>query len=214
MNMNAKESATVGLRTALSRFVALPDVDDLANILAHAAEPGRITYEEAERTVGGDPEDALLLACQQRLLVPLRSLRNTLEWDDGVVLPQAGETYKMPNVVRHMVKQAAESGKWDPEHAITRTFREMGEPHWQAMPRLVSGLFQSASNWTVSAIRIAEVCRQLGTASSVDTLIAELKAAGVMSPKLGSIAAVAKAGCPLYELNPSLLPSSRHDAVS
>jgi len=35
-------------------------------------------------------------------------------------------------------------------------------------------------------------------------LIAELKGSGVMSPKLGSLAEVSRAGTPIYELNPSL----------
>jgi len=38
----------------------------------------------------------------------------------------------------------------------------------------------------------------------VDALIAELKGSGVMSPKLGSLAEVSRAGTPIYELNPSL----------
>ena len=39
----------------------------------------------------------------------------------------------------------------------------------------------------------------------VDVLIAELKGSGVISPKLGSLPEVFRAGSPLYELNPSLV---------
>jgi len=40
----------------------------------------------------------------------------------------------------------------------------------------------------------------------VDSLIAELKAAGFMSPKLGPLVEASMLGVPLYELNPSLFP--------
>jgi len=57
----------------------------------------------------------------------------------------------------------------------------------------------------INATQIKEVCSQLGLVDRVDALIAELKASGVMSPKLGPIAEVSRAGTPIYELNPSLL---------
>jgi len=48
------------------------------------------------------------------------------------------------------------------------------------------------------------LCVRVGLGDRVDALIAGLKAGGVMSPKLGSIAEVFRAGSPLYKLNPSL----------
>ena len=46
--------------------------------------------------------------------------------------------------------------------------------------------------------------RELDLEDKVDSLIAELKGTGVMSPKLGSLIEVIRQGSPIYELNPSL----------
>ena len=72
------------------------------------------------------------------------------------------------------------------------------------MPELVAELGRNARNDQISAIQIGQICAVAGLGQKVDVLIAELKAAGVMSPKLGSLAEVAQTGSPLYELNPSL----------
>jgi hypothetical protein len=47
-------------------------------------------------------------------------------------------------------------------------------------------------------------CLQLGLSNRVDGLIAELKAAGIISPKLGSVPEVNREGSPIYELNPGV----------
>jgi len=72
------------------------------------------------------------------------------------------------------------------------------------MPKLIEGLEEQAENHRIAATKIKKIFSESGLGERVDTLIAELKAAGVMSPKLGSLAEVTRAGSPLYELNPSL----------
>ncbi|RLC59871.1 MAG: hypothetical protein DRI01_10885, partial [Chloroflexi bacterium] len=74
----------------------------------------------------------------------------------------------------------------------------------QKMPELLAELGESARNYQISATQIGQMCSRVSLGKKVDVLIAELKAAGVMSPKLGSLAEVSRAGSPLYELNPSL----------
>jgi hypothetical protein len=49
-----------------------------------------------------------------------------------------------------------------------------------------------------------KMCRELDLEDKVDTLIAQLKGTGVMSPKLGSVIEVIRQGSPVYELNLSL----------
>ena len=54
------------------------------------------------------------------------------------------------------------------------------------------------------SVQIKKICNELGLGHRVNALIAELKGSGVMSPKLSSLAEVARTGSPIYELNPSL----------
>jgi hypothetical protein len=88
--------------------------------------------------------------------------------------------------------------------AIAEVFKEIEEPAWQQMPELVAELRMKSRNYQISATEIRQICAKVSLGEKVDVLIAELKATGVMSPKLGLIAEVSRAGSPLYELNPSL----------
>ena len=88
--------------------------------------------------------------------------------------------------------------------AIAEVFKEIDEPAWQQMPELVAELGEQARHYQISAVEIRQICARVSLGDKIDVLIAELKAAGVMSPNLGSLAEVARAGSPLYELNPSL----------
>ena len=65
----------------------------------------------------------------------------------------------------------------------------------------------------MTAREIREVAQELGLGEKVDPLIAELKATGVMSPRLGSLTGALKARAPIYELNPSLRPPSLEESL-
>jgi hypothetical protein len=175
----------------------------LAQVLAHASERGRVAYHAIEEIISGDVEDVLLLGEEWRLLLPVRTLKSAA-WEDRLLVAKPQEFYDVPNIVRYLVEDAGKTGHWNPEYAITKLFREMGEPDWERMPKLVEELEKRSKDCRITAIQVKEICSELGLGGKVDTLIAELKASGVMSPKLGSLAEVSRAGTPIYELNPSL----------
>lgn len=175
----------------------------LAQALAHASERGRVAYYEVERMIKDDTEDVLLLGNEWRLLLPVRTVKSAA-WEDRLLVAKPEELYELPNIVRYLVEEAKISGRWNPEYAITKLFRETGEPDWEQIPELVKELGQQAKNYKITAIQIKEICSKLGLGGRVDALIAELKGSGMMSPKLGSLAEVSRVGSPLYELNPSL----------
>jgi hypothetical protein len=175
----------------------------LATVLAQASRKGTISYTEVEKIAGDDAEDVLLLGDTWRLLLPVRTFK-TAAWEDRLLLCKPGESYEVPNIVRCLVEDARTTGSWDPEHAITKLFKEMGEPAWEKMSKLIGRLGEQGEHFRIAAVQIKKTCRELGLGNRVDTLIAELKGSGVMSPKLGSLAEVLREGSPLYELNPSL----------
>jgi len=178
-------------------------VSRLAQVLAHASKRGRVSYREIENMVNGDAEDVLLLGNEWRLLLPVRTLKSAA-WEDRLLVAKPGESYEVPSLVRCLVEESSRTGCWDPEHAITKLFRDMGEPDWEQIPKLVERLEKQAKDYRITATQIKTVCNELGLGGRVDALIAELKGSGVMSPKLGAIAEVSRAGIPIYELNPSL----------
>lgn len=192
------------LEKALSRFLNHGELTSLlAQVLACASKKGRVSYHDVEKIANDSLEDVLLLGSEWRLLLPVRTLKSAA-WEDRLLLAEPGAMYEVPNIVKYLVEDASKTSNWNSEYAITELFREMGEPFWERMPRLVKCLREQAKGYRISAVQIKEICTELGMGDRVNTLIAELKGSGVMSPKLGSLAEVARAGSPLYELNPSL----------
>jgi len=192
------------LEKALSKLLRYDELTSrLASVLARASERGRVAYREVEKMVNGDAEDVLLLGDEWRLLLPVRTLKSAA-WEDRLLLCEPGELYEIPNIARYLVEEAAKTGRWNPERAITMIFKDMGEPNWEQISKLVERLGEQAKHYRVTVSQIEEICTELGLWDRVDALIAELKGSGVMSPKLGSLAEVSRAGTPIYELNPSL----------
>jgi hypothetical protein len=194
------------LEKALSRLLKHSELTScLAPVLAHASKKGSIPYREVEKIVSDNLEEVLLFGNKWRLLIPTRIVKSSA-WEERLLLCEPGELYEVPNIARCLVEEASETGCWDPEHAITKLFKEMGEPDWERMPKLVEELGKQSKDCRITAVQIKKTCSELGLGDRVDMLIAELKGSGVMSPKLSSIPEVSRAGSPLYELNPSLFP--------
>jgi hypothetical protein len=192
------------LEKALSGLLRQDELTScLATILAHAAKKGNISYREIDKIANDDAEDVLLLGNEWRLLLPVRTLKSAA-WEDRLLLCEPGESYEVPNIVRYLVEEASRTGGWDSWHALTKLFREMGEPNWERISKLVEELGKRSKDYRVTAVQIKKICNELGMGDRVDALIAELKGGGVMSPKLGSLAEVSRAASPIYELNPSL----------
>ena len=175
----------------------------LAAVIAHASEKGSISYSEVDKIVNDSAEDVLLLGNEWRLLLPVRTVKSAA-WEDRLLLCRPGELYEVPNIIRCLVEEAGRTGCWEPEHAITKLFKEMAEPNWERISKLVKELRKQSEYYRITAVQIKKICNEFDMGDRVDTVIAELKASGVMSPKLGSLAEVSRAGSPLYELNPSL----------
>jgi hypothetical protein len=192
------------LERALSTLVEDAElVAPLAAVLAYAGKTGTISYSEVTEIAGDNPEEMLLSGNRWRLLLPVK-VEKSGAWEDRLLLCKPGESYELPNLVQYLVQDASKTGRWSPMKAVAEVFKKSGEPDWQQMPELVGELGESARNGQISADQIRQICVGVGLGDKVDVLIAELKAAGVMSPKLAPLAEVARAGSPLYELNPSL----------
>ncbi len=194
------------LDSALGGFLGYTGItSDLGHVLRYACTTGkgRISYGDVRKLVNDNAEDILLLGSQWRLLLPSGTVKSAA-WEDRLLQCKPGESYELPKVVRYLVQNASKTGRWDPERAISRFFRDADEPYWQLMPRLVEELGKQAKSYRITALQIKQISNEFGLGSRVDVLIAGLKASGVMSPKLSSIAEVSRAGSPLYELNPSL----------
>ena len=195
---------TDNLTKALRGFLNDTDAEEISRLLDRVVKSGKITFEDAERTVKSDIEDILLLALKWRLLLPVRASKAG-DWEDRMVIPRQGEIYHSPNVVRHLVKNAQVNGTWDPEKAIFEVFKSIGETDTDKMPVLVERMASVLKGHRINGNQIKAICKELGLETKIDPLVSELKACGILSHKLSSLTEVSKAGAPLYEINPSLL---------
>ena len=194
-----------GLQTALSAFLESDELTaETALIINNACEKGRISFSEVEEISGGNTEDVLLLCWEWRLLVPVRSSKCG-EWDDRLLLLENGEIYEPPNVVKHLVKSARRTSQWDPDLALTELFSDTDETLGSRIPDLLKKMNGLALFNIINAFQIRRACARANVNQSVDTLIALLKAGGVISPKLRALSDVAKAGSPVYEINPCVV---------
>jgi len=176
----------------------------LSQVLAYAAVKGSVSYQEIKEIIKDDPEDVLLLAEKWRLLLAVRTTKSSA-WEDRLLLLKDGEIYEIPNLIRYLVKHALDTGIWDPENTIIELFKEFEDPDWEQIPGFVESIVEKATDYKINSNQIKKICIQSGLSNRVDGLIAELKAAGIMSPKLGSIPDVLGAQSPIYELNPSVI---------
>jgi len=146
----------------------------------------------------------LLLCWEWRLLVPVRSSKCG-EWDERLLVLDSGEIYELPNVVKHLVTSARRTGRWDPDVALTELFPDTDETLRNRIPDLLKKMSALARFNIINAFQIRQACARAKMNQSIDTLIALLKAGGVISPKLRSLSHVARAGSPVYEINPCVL---------
>jgi len=193
------------LEKALSRILGDgKSTSKLSQVLAYASVNVTVSYQEIRKIIKDDPEDILLLADKWRLLLPVRTTKSA-GWEDRMLVLRDGEIYEIPNLIRYLVKNALDTGKWDPEKSIIEIFKKFGEPDWEKITGLVISMAEKAIDYRITGTQIKEICLQFGLNNKVDGLIAQLKAAGIISPKLGSIPDVVSARSPIYELNPSIM---------
>jgi len=176
----------------------------LSHVLTYAAVEGRISYQKIKGIIKDDPEDILLLAEKWRLLLAVRTTKSS-GWEDRLLLLKDGEIYEIPNLIRYLVKHALDTGIWDPENTIIELFKEFEDPDWEKITGLVRTIVEKSIDYKITGNQIKEICLQFGLKDRTDGLIAELKSAGIISPKLGSIPDVLGAQSPIYELNPSVI---------
>ena len=193
------------LEKALSGILGTGEITrKLSQVLAHASVNVTVSYQEIKEIIKDDPEDILLLADKWRLLLPVRTAKSA-GWEDRVLVLKDEEKYEIPNLIRYLVKDALDTGQWNPEKTIIELFKQFEDPDWEKIAGLVRSIAENAIDYKINGNQIKNICIQSGLNNRVDGLIAELKAAGIISPKLASIPDVVGAQSPIYELNPSVI---------
>ena len=198
MPRSGMDNLEKALRSFLGSSVS---VSDAAQSLSLFLMSNRVLYEQIGAVVSCDVEDVLLTFWEWKLAMPVLSSQCS-EWDYRILLAEPGEYYEMPNISKVLVQKGIATGKWKSPAAIRELFNEMGEPEWKKMPELVQDIRQATRHNTINGARIGAVCKRCGLDAKTGAMIAVLKGAGIISPKLAAVSSVVKARSPLYEFNP------------
>jgi hypothetical protein len=192
------------LEKALKSFMTgdIP-VSDLARILSLFSDFDRVNYRELASVTYGSLDEALLVLWEWKLVIPVRSFQCS-EWDSRILLAEPEEFYEMPNISKMLVKKGIETGRWESTEAILDLFHYMGEVEWEKMPDLILSIKKNLMHNTINGAKINMLCIQNGLKDKAGAMIAVLKGAGIISPKLKAISQISKSRSPLYEYNPSV----------
>lgn len=192
------------LEKALKSFMTgdIP-VSDLARVLSLFSHCERVNCQELASVTYGSVDEVLLALWEWKLVIPVRSFKCS-EWDSRILLAEPGESYEMPNISKTLVKMGMETGRWSSTPAILDLFQRMGEPEWEKLPALILSIRKNTMHNKIDGARIGALCIKNGLKDKTGTMIAVLKGAGIISPKLAAISQVAESRSPLYEFNPSV----------
>lgn len=185
------------LEEALRKRFKGENEETLARIVSLAAEKVKIRYEEIE-IQEAEKVDLLLLLEKERILIPFKTSK-TIAWEDRILSFKRGEVYEMPNVIRHLIRKAKENGEWDPDYAVKRYLKEIGEEEQEKITVLFNKIKENIIRNKVTPEILLKASEELNLKSKIGTIIAELKGGGIISPCLR------KPSHLLYEINPSLI---------
>ncbi len=194
-----REKRIENLRKALE---GIEYAEQIARILYETLSlGGGISYEKIRELIGGDIDDVILIANEKRLIVPEG---RDLSWKSGAVLLR-NERYDLPNVIKHAVEIACRTGSWKPDLAISEYFKSIKESMWEKMPGLFAEIKRTATHGRISGREVKLIASRFGLTDREGVLIAELKAAGLISPCVSSsLSLEVKEKDVIYEVHPCL----------
>lgn len=177
----ARFSRLVRLFEALAGELGLSgeDIRALACLTDHLFEEGSLSYEDALSSAGD--EDALLLAFDLGLALPVRADSRCLEWDSSPLGP--GSSIRLNPAAEAAIRAFLEGR--EVREGLADLFLDLGVEGHLAYAMAELSLALSGRGF-VSGSDIASACRSLGLEGLEDLSVAVLKAAGAISPVLSS----------------------------
>ena len=195
--MTSKESERIAsLEKALRRQFSEEECQHLAKALSLACEAESIIYEEIDIPMDWK-DDILLVAYEERLLLPMKSRRGSA-WEDRIQSFMDGEVYHMPRVVRAVVSRAEETASWNTKPAIAHALQEAGEDRIAEIVQLLNTLMGMAPCYRLDVERMQAAATSLGLEIDMHDTLDRFVRCGIMSAcTQGSL----RTGLPEYEIN-------------
>jgi len=184
----------LNIEKALMGIFPEEDLGFIAEVLSFASSRRVIQYSEID-VPEAVKEDLLILLERERVLIPFNTSK-TIAWEDRLLSFLPDERYELPHVVSNMLKRAGQNSRLEPSLALKDYLVEIGETKPEHTVSLMENVLTDVENGKITAEALSRAAKELSMESRMGTIIAVLKAGGVISPCLRNPSTLR------YEVNP------------
>jgi hypothetical protein len=184
---------------ALNKQFSAKEAQSLAKLLSCSFRTDSIIYEDIELD-DKVKDDIILIACEERILLPMKSMRGSA-WEDRILNFTEDERYHMPRIVRFLVVKAEETGQWITAEAIGIALEEAGEPNVKAMVSYLEALKTRAPRYELEVGVMQAVGSELSLEMDMHDTLDRFVRCGIVSPRTQRSL---HTGFSKYEINPCL----------
>ncbi|MFP4158838.1 MAG: hypothetical protein ACLFQ9_00440 [Desulfobacterales bacterium] len=177
--MQNKETVT-RLANALSTELAADDAQKMAELI-NAALKSENVYTEQLPLSEEDKHDCLLMAFEERILIPVRSTQ-TGSWEDRILRFTPGEMFFMPHVARLLFENAAETGTLDSEAAVRSVLSHHPEKQVEQSVKFLKEMRFHFRSCMAEGGLMSAVAQGTGITVDVHDIVDTCVVAGIMSP--------------------------------
>ncbi len=182
-------------------------ISAVADVLTRLAVSENVRIHEVQALVDG--VDALLLMDEWRLVQPVGGSM-TKAWEDVSQLIASRDDLglTLPPWVKTLIQLACNTNTLPVRKAILTFFSDEGHPAWLKMPQFLFEMAGRSEHGVVDSVKINRLLREMPLGISADTLIAQLKNYGFISPHLR--ADFFRMQSPHYEVHPMIIYAAAH----
>jgi hypothetical protein len=187
------------LFNALLIFFSKSDAFLLAELLKNNLYKETIRYDEID-IKEGKKKDLILLAFEERILIPVKS-RSGPAWEDKLLDFRNEGHYFIPPVVKAMVNTIRDTGKPSCDTAVRTTLANVTQEDIGGFIKLLQTTMKHADNYTFEAGLLEIFFREAAVDNDLHDVMDIFVICGIMSPcPQRSL----MTGLSWYEINPTL----------
>ncbi len=168
------------LTAALSVQFSPDDAEKMAKLISAALRSENIYTEEIPLS-DEDMHDFLLMAFEERILIPVRS-RQSGSWEDRVLRFAPEEMFFMPHVVRILFENAGKNGALDAETAVRQVLSHHTENYVEDSVRFLKEMRPHTKSCMAEGGLMSAVAQGAGISSDVHDIVDTCVVAGIMNP--------------------------------
>ena len=187
------------LAEALTPQFGETEAEKLACII-HVALQSENIYTDQIPLAEEDRHDLLLMAFEERILLPVRG-RMTGSWEDRALRFVADEMFFMPHLARILFQNASQTGVLDPEGAVREVLSHHPAEHVEQAVAFLREMTPHADSCMAEGGLMSAVAKKAGITTDLHDIVDACVVGGIMSPCTRGFATQ---GLAWYEFHPGL----------